>query len=217
MWAFARENGWIQALIRGFGSSIRKLLNASTALKLKAPHFRVGRFPRLLGLSRMHIGENFSAGDGLWLEAVVSYQGQRFSPELMIGHDVTVSDYVHIACLRRIEIGSGTLIGSRVIVTDHSHGVYRGEGQDGPELMPALRPLHSAAAVKIGQNVWIGDGVAVLAGAVIGDGAIVGANSVVTGAIPAKTIAVGAPARPVRQWSDEGQQWVSITQASADK
>ena len=158
----------------------------------------------------MRIGRNFSAGDSLWLEAVVEYAGDRLSPVLTIGDDVSLSDNVHITCIRSVTIGSGTLIGSRVIVTDNSHGVYRGEGQSGPDIGPAQRKLHSPAAVVIGRNVWIGDGVAVLPGATIGDGAIIGANSVVTGEVPAGVIAVGAPARIVRRWNEASGVWEPI-------
>ncbi len=138
----------------------------------------------------------------------MEFNGQTFQPSLTIGDSVNVSSAVHIACLHHIEIGSGTLIGSRVLVSDHSHGVYRGEGQSSPETAPNRRPLWSPGPVRVGKNVWIGDGVAVLAGASIGDGAVIGANSVVTGTIPAETIALGAPARPVRRWNAACGEWL---------
>jgi lipopolysaccharide O-acetyltransferase len=53
----------------------------------------------------------------------------------------------------------------------------------------------------------------VLAGATIGDGAVIGANSVVTGHIPGGTIAVGAPARPVRRWDEASRQWLRVESA----
>ena len=208
--AFARENGWAQLLPRVGGGALRRLRDGFTARRLHAPGFRVGRFPRLLGLRHMRVGRNFSAGDGLWLEAVVSFAGQRIEPVLQISDDVKLSDYVHIACANKITIGEGMLAGSRVIISDHSHGVYRGAEQTGPGIRPSERSLHSPQGVSIGRNVWLGDGVAVLAGAIIGDGAIIGANAVVTGYIPAETIAVGSPARPVRRWDAGCGEWVRI-------
>ncbi len=158
----------------------------------------------------MRIGRGFQAGDDLWLEAVTEFNGQTFAPELILGDGINVSSSVHITCIHRIEIGSGTLMGSNVIVSDHAHGKYQGEDQSPPDVPPNRRPLWSSAPVRIGKNVWIGDGVAVLAGADIGDGAVIGANSVVTGAIPPATIAFGAPARPVRQWDAELAAWVPL-------
>ncbi len=209
---FARENGWVHFVLRRTGGAFRRVRDVFTARKLKSPNFRVGRYPRLLGLSHMRIGKNFNAGDGLWLEAITVYGAQEFSPSLVIEDDVTVSDNVHIACLSEVTIGSGTLVGSRVIITDHAHGVYKGPEQSNPETRPADRVLHSVHAVSVGRNVWIGDGVAVLAGATIGDGAIIGANSVVTNVIPPRTLAVGAPARPTRSWDGEVKQWLPVGQ-----
>ena len=206
----AREDGWAQALTRMVCASAHRFRDSFTARKLRAPGFRTRCSPHLSGLSHMHIGRNFSAGDSLWLEAVVDYAGERLSPVLTIGDDVGLSDNVHITCINSVTIGSGTLIGSRVIVTDNSHGVYRGDGQSAPDTVPMQRKLHSPAAVVIGRNVWIGDGVAVLPGATIGDGAIIGANSVVTGMVPAGVIAVGSPARIVRRWNEASGIWEPI-------
>ena len=206
-------NGWAALLPRAAGSAKRRFRDSLTSRKLHAPGFRIGRNPRLLGLKHMQVGRDFRAGDDLWLEAVAEFNGQTFDPELTIGDGVNVSDRVHIACIGHVSIGSGTLIGSRVIVSDHTHGIYQGDMQSSPEVPPNKRPLWSAGPVKIGRNVWLGDGVAVLAGATIGDGAIIGANSVVTGAIPPSTIALGAPARPVRAWDAAIAEWVPISRA----
>lgn len=56
----------------------------------------------------------------------------------------------------------------------------------------------------IGSDVWLGDGVVVLAGKVIGHGAVVGANAVVTTDIPPYAVAVGVPARVIKlRFSEE--------------
>ncbi len=46
--------------------------------------------------------------------------------------------------------------------------------------------------------MWLGANVTVLPGVTIGDDAVVGAGSVVTKDVPARTVAVGSPARLVR-------------------
>jgi acetyltransferase-like isoleucine patch superfamily enzyme len=208
--AFARENGWLLLLLRLASGALRRVRDSAVAAKLGAKGFRCGGSPRLLGLAHMRVGHSFSAGDNLWLEAVVEYTGEQFSPQLIIGDQVSASDSVHIACTHSVSIGAGTLLGSRVIVSDHTHGIYRGAEQSAPDTMPAVRPLSRTGSVVIGANVWIGDGVAVISGARIGDGCIIGANSVVTGEIPARCIAVGAPARPVRRWDGERGEWVAL-------
>ena len=52
--------------------------------------------------------------------------------------------------------------------------------------------------ITIGDNVWLGGGVIVLAGVSIGDNTVVGAGAVVTKDLPADVVAVGNPARVVR-------------------
>ncbi len=55
-----------------------------------------------------------------------------------------------------------------------------------------------ALPVTIGDNVWIGGGVTILAGVTIGDNVTIGAGSVVTRDIPSDCVAVGNPCRPVK-------------------
>jgi lipopolysaccharide O-acetyltransferase len=64
--------------------------------------------------------------------------------------------------------------------------------------------------VVIGDNVWIGESVCVLPGVSIGEGCIIGALSVVTKSIPAYSIAVGSPARVVKQFDFEQNKWKKI-------
>ena len=55
------------------------------------------------------------------------------------------------------------------------------------------------AAVRIEDKVWIGFNVIVLKGVTIGEGAVVGAGSVVVNDVPAWSVAVGNPARVIRE------------------
>jgi acetyltransferase-like isoleucine patch superfamily enzyme len=63
---------------------------------------------------------------------------------------------------------------------------------------PMMRPLISKGKVIIGDNVWIGEGAMILPNVHIGEGAIIAANSVVTKDIPAYSIAVGIPAKIIK-------------------
>ncbi len=195
------------------------------ARRLGAPGFRAARAPRLLGAGFIELGPNFHARDFLWLEAVTRYNGQASAPggggtsrpQLKVGAAARLSDNVHIACLREVTIGDHLLCGSHVLISDHTHGDYRGpersSGGSDPAVPPEQRPLVSTAPVRIGNNVWLGDGVAVLAGAEIGDGCVIGAHAVVTGIIPPYTVAVGAPARPIRRWNETERAWLPFSTA----
>lgn len=210
---FHEENGLWLTLQKAAGAAARRSRDRMLAARLGTRGMRLGKHPKLAGLAHMRIGENFSAGNGLWLDAITLFAGQTYEPLLTIGSDCNVSDSVHIACVHRVTIGEGLLCGSRVIISDHAHGVYSGEGQSDPRQRPVQRRLSTGGLVTIGRNVWLGDGVAVLAGAEIGDGAIIGANAVVTGKVAANTIAVGAPAREVKRWEESAGRWVALREA----
>jgi acetyltransferase-like isoleucine patch superfamily enzyme len=56
--------------------------------------------------------------------------------------------------------------------------------------------------ITIGDNVFLGTGVIVLAGVTIGDNVVVGARSVVSRDIPSDCVAAGIPAKPIRPLSE---------------
>lgn len=62
-----------------------------------------------------------------------------------------------------------------------------------------LQPEPPVRSVSIGDDVWIGTRVTILPGVKIGTGAVIGACSVVTKDIPSYAVAVGNPARVIRQ------------------
>ncbi len=185
----------------------RRTRDRLLARSLRTQYLRLGSRPKLHGIRHIRLGEAFSAGDDLWLDAVVAYQGMQFDPLVTIGRNVNVSDHVHIACIGHVSIGDGVLCGSKVLITDHDHGRYDGAWQSAPTEPPGARPLFSAGSVSIGDNVFIGDGVVILAGAHIGPGSVIAANSVVKGTIPAGCIAAGSPARVVRRWDSQLGRW----------
>jgi serine O-acetyltransferase len=51
----------------------------------------------------------------------------------------------------------------------------------------------------VGKNVYIAAGAKVLGNITIGDGAVIGANAVVIESVPARAVAVGVPARIVKE------------------
>jgi acetyltransferase-like isoleucine patch superfamily enzyme len=62
--------------------------------------------------------------------------------------------------------------------------------------------IDRVAPVVIEDGAWLGENVVVCPGVTIGRGAVVGANSVVLHDVPARSVAVGAPARVRRHLDD---------------
>ena len=176
----------------------------------RAPGIYLGPRCVIRGLKHIDLGFGFSAHGTLWLEAVASYRNQRFSPHIVIGPHVSVSDGVHISCIERIVIKGHVLIGSRVYISDHNHGVYNGELQSSAFEPPALRRLGGGGPVVIGENVWIGDNVILVGPLVIADGTIIGANSIVKQDTDSGTMVVGNPAKAVKKFSTFSGKWERV-------
>lgn len=203
---FLRENGLYVLITQLAGLVIALPRNWLLSRKLGVQKIRVGPGSYLRGLSRIQMGEDFSAERGLWLEAISRYNDQVFCPKIVIGKHVRASHYVHIAATHSVEIGDHVLMGSKVIITDHNHGQYS-DRHVSPEIPPALRSLDASLKVTIGRNVWLGDGVVVTPGSSIGEGSVIGANSVVIGCIPSFSIAVGAPAIVRKTFNFDCGKW----------
>lgn len=206
-----KENGALLTLRSIYNRAMRNIFNYGISRKLSgAENISVRPNAVISGLANISIGRNFIAGDFLKLEAVSRFGDQLFTPRIVIKDNVSINDFVHIGATRYIEIGNNVLMASKIFISDHNHGMYRGDRQTRPDTPPAGRPLTDDQQVIIGDNVWIGEFVSILPGSVIGAGAIIGSNSVVSGVIPPETIAVGAPARPVKYFNHQSARWESL-------
>lgn len=127
---------------------------------------------------------------------------------LYIGENCQFGDNTHIVALNEVQIGNNVLIASKVFISDTSHGRYKGELQDNPQISPKDRKLDSSKVI-IGDNVWIGENVVILAGVTIGDGCIIGANSIITKNIPNYTIVVGNNTI-LKKYNEQSHIWESV-------
>lgn len=89
-----------------------------------------------------------------------------------------------------ITIGDDVQIGPNVQLLTPTHPLEAEARRD---------KLEAAQPITIGNNVWLGGGVIVLPGVNIGENTVVGAGSVVTRDLPANVVAVGNPARVIRE------------------
>ena len=165
---FYGENGSYLLAARLMESPLCFVRNYFISKRFHVKKINIGPRYYLRGLSSVCMGEDFSAGEEFWMDAITRYRDQAFSPRIVIGNHVRISKGVHIAATHLVEIGDDVLIGSKVIIIDHNHGQYSRE-HTSPQIAPALRPLDHDKRVSIGRNVWIGDGVVVTPDSSIGD------------------------------------------------
>lgn len=140
------------------------------------------------GYGRMEIGRWVHIGDG---NAIRCHEGSlRIGDKAVFGRENTVNCYLDI------EIGAAALIADWVYICDFDHVIS-----------DIHQPIKDQGIVKtpvrIGPDSWLGVKSTVLRGTTIGRGCVLGAHSVVRGDIPDFSIAVGAPARVVRNRVDE--------------
>jgi len=168
---------------------------------------RIIRFPiDIRGKKFIQVSKGFTTGFGCRIEAY-PLNGNK---ALFIGRNFQMNDYVHITAMESVIIGDNVLIASKVYISDCSHGSYSGDELDSdPDSIPKDRIMYSKP-ILIEDNVWLGEFVSVLPGVTIGKGTIVGANSVVTKSLPANVIAVGSPAKPIKEFNFETKKWELI-------
>ena len=184
--------------------------------KIFFPKARLIRFPfDIRGKKFIKFGKNFTTGTGCRIEAY-SFQDKNIRnkniPQLIIGNNVQINDYVHLACANSLIIEDNVLIASKVYISDLNHGNYsflNDLEHSNPEEIAKERKIFTKP-VKICENVWLGENVSVLSGTVIGKNSIIGANSVVSKNIPENCIAVGNPAKVIKKYNFETKKWEKV-------
>ena len=159
----------------------------------------IARFPG----SEISIGKNVrvvSHPDRYAFNIFPQSKIRTYSPsaKVIIGDDVGFNSISIFARSQVIRIGDKTMIGGNCQIMD----------SDGHPLWPPDGRWHYSGTehdrpVMIGSNVFIGLNVIILKGAQIGDNCVIGAGSVVSGQIPACTLASGMPARVLRRLDED--------------
>ncbi len=158
-------------------------------------HVYLGKDCVILGHRHIHLQGRLVALARNRIEAIDRHGEHRFTPRLQIGDGVSMEYDCHIGCVNEVRIGARVLMASRVYISDHAHG---GTAAEDLLVPPNARPVVSKGPVIIEDDVWLGEGVAVMPGVRIGRSSIIGANAVVTRDIPPFSVAVGAPARVIK-------------------
>lgn len=143
------------------------------------------------GLSRngVQLGDNVMIGDFCIIKAtsVLCNLGSGFR----MGNNSAIGAFSFIGAAGGVKIGDCVIMGQNVTFHSENH-----------HYESLVRPIKDQGTTHVGivieDDCWVGAKVTFLDGAHVGTGCVIGAGAVVTGHIPAYSVAVGIPARVIR-------------------
>lgn len=182
---------------RVFRTAINRLRFASFG------HSSTVRSPlRIDGGRNIKIGNNVAIQYKTWLGALpLTTDSDR--AELVIEDGSIIGNFNHIFATKRIVIHKNVLTADKVFISDNMHGY---EDVNNPILKQSIV---QNGEVEIGEGSWLGENVCVL-GARIGKHCVIGANTVVTKNIPDYCVAVGSPAKVIKQYNLSNKRWEKV-------
>lgn len=121
-----------------------------------------------------------------------SFWAEGNNIKIYIGAGTTFTRLCHINVQENnlsITIGKDCMFSNNITIrTSDSHIIMDSNGNR----------INHGKSVSIGNHVWIAPKSSIMKGVTIGDNVIIGSNSIVTKDIPANSLAVGMPAKPVK-------------------
>jgi len=156
-------------------------------------------------LSTMEIGRWVHIGDK---NTIRCHEGSlRFGDKVVLGRDNVINTYLDI------ELGDSVLMADWVYVCDFDHRMDDIN-------VPIKDQGILKGPVRIGPDTWIATKVTILRNTTIGRGCVLGSHAVVKGDIPDYAIAVGAPAKVVKNrklaWETSAAERAALAAALAD-
>ncbi len=146
---------------------------------------------RLRGAERIALGSGIFVGGGSWLQVL---EESEAPVAIEIGDGTSFAGLAVVSAVASIRIGRRVSFARSVYVADHAHAYDRSS-------LPVMEQgITDIRSVEIGDGAWLGQNVVILPGSRIGEGAVVAANSVVHGVVPARSLAIGSPARILRRF-----------------
>ncbi|MFN3403256.1 MAG: acyltransferase [Cytophagaceae bacterium] len=191
----------IKFLIHGLGKIVLKKV-----FKIQlGPNSIIKKNFKIEGGKYICIGSNTVIAENSWLAAYDSYLGEYYMPSIKIGKNVTIGRFSCITSIQSISIMDGCLISEYFYVSDHTHGFN-------PllNISPALQKLEAKGPVEIGECTFIGYRVTVLPNVKIGRNCVIGSHSVVTKNVPDYCMVAGVPAKIIKKFDFDLNQWMVV-------
>lgn len=156
---------------------------------------------------KIHLGDNVVIDDNVVLDAKGSD-----NKGLFVGNGVFVGRNTILSCkngdiylddnanlgfnceifsANRVKVGKNVLMAAYTYLVGGTHTFSRID-------IPMLHQEREARGIEVGDNCWIGAHVVVFDGVTVGRECVLGAGAIVNDDVPDWFIAVGAPAKPVK-------------------
>jgi len=158
--------------------------------------------------AKIHLGDDVVVDDLVVLDAKgSSNRGIRVGDGVFLGRgtilsckdgDITLGDHVNIGFHSEIFSGSSVTVGRYGLFAAYTYLVGGGHEFE-REGVPVIEQERRSQGITVGENVWLGAGAKVLDGVTVGRDVVVGAGAVVTESLPDGAVAVGIPARVIKQ------------------
>lgn len=171
----------------GKGSIVKPFLNTSNA-------------------SKISIGKSVDVGSFCRITVSTEFAGIKCNSKnktiIKIGNNVDIGNNTFISGNNDIQIGEHVIMAPYVFITDHEHQT------DNVNKNLHQQPITNNGYVHIEDNVFIGTKASILKNVTIGKHSTIGANSVVTKDIPEYSVAVGNPAKVIKQYDFKVKKWI---------
>jgi maltose O-acetyltransferase len=150
-----------------------------------------------------------SSTSGFWRHTYMRFLRVKHGRDFALGREVYIYARGNLAFGERCALGSFARIWNYAPITIGDDFLAAGgltlnsATHDPVTLAPKGEPI------CVGHRVWCGQNVTILSGVTIGDDVVIGAGSVVTTDIPSNCIAVGVPAKKLKELGrdDKTQLW----------
>ncbi len=133
--------------------------------------------------------DGFRIGEGVIISRCTYIQSKCGNIE--IGDFCSIGVQCYISAVNDVSIGNNVLIAGQCYVGGGRYPMER----NGIPMKD--QGAYSKGPIVIGDDVWIGAGVKILDNVVVGEGSIVGAGAVVTKDVPPYAIVAGVPAKVI--------------------
>ena len=139
-------------------------------------------------------------GERVYCGPRCSFRIEANNASIFVGSSTTFTRDVQL-CVQEdemnISLGKDCMLSNNIIIrTSDSHPIFNELGER----------INHANSVQIGDHVWIAPNSKIMKGVLIGNGTIVGSNTMVTKQLPSNVLAVGAPAKVIKEnvrWTRE--------------